>query len=375
MRFVTPLLLLLSTPPSSFAQQSHLRGLQSDVTLQHKEDALMRDYISDAILSAIHSEDGTVDPFILIKANREGVPSELLHQLAREANSKIHVDGIPMSQIEDEMKQLREGTLFDDEKKKKKKEKVKPNEKPQPKIPESRNRTPSANKGYTSNRAIIALSKAVLSGFRNPNGEMDEQLYFEAIEAGAEPDQIHETLATMMKKAKREYHYTKSTPEISEQKVEELDDAGVVVVNTVVLVEHKKEEEKEKEELEKPKSLSNRAMNAITRAALSGYRSASGLVDPNLMAQAIKLGASRKLVMKSVQMLKINGSNGSQLGDTLVEPATEDQQPAQQQQQQQQQQQPAQQQQQQQQQMAVSVPSKQVVVDEALPELEILPVA
>eukprot|EP00547_Thalassionema_nitzschioides_P004443 CAMPEP_0194200932 /NCGR_PEP_ID=MMETSP0156-20130528/1356_1 /TAXON_ID=33649 /ORGANISM="Thalassionema nitzschioides, Strain L26-B" /LENGTH=305 /DNA_ID=CAMNT_0038926007 /DNA_START=40 /DNA_END=957 /DNA_ORIENTATION=+ len=261
MKFITPLLVLLA---SSVANANNIiPNLRGNAAGGGDQD--IRALVADAILVAIHDPEGLVESSTLLKLNRMGVPAELLHQLAREANRKIHVQGIPIHQVEADIQKWRDGAL----------DKVAAKEAAAPEKKEVQQLNPNVRtNGYTTNHAIVALSKAVLSGFRSIKGEMDPKLVKEALDLGATEDQIARALEKIQSKRPKPQSLTPKP-------------ASTITIEKTAADEQ-----------------SSRFLKAVTRAALSGYHSPTGVVDPKLMEEAIQLGGTRDRVLQSIEFMK-----------------------------------------------------------------------
>lgn len=229
--------------------------------------------ISDAILSSVHSEDGQVSQEAFAKAVEAGIPADLIQSLAREAYEKVKEEGVPVKQIEDDMAALR----------KQEKEEQKEKEEPQ-----YSGYKPKA-RWNLSTQAHVALSRAVMSGFRSPTHTIDPKLVEAAEKEGVSAELIQESLDVMLKQRSKK----KGGKDNKSDEVE------------------KKEEDSDANKSRGQKFLPDTAIKALSRAVLSGYRSETGEVDPELMQKALDLGASKKEILDSVEKMRSKKSSST----------------------------------------------------------------
>mmetsp|Transcript_30532 Transcript_30532/g.45176 ORF Transcript_30532/g.45176 Transcript_30532/m.45176 type:complete len:520 (-) Transcript_30532:68-1627(-) len=134
--------------------------------------------VADAILSAIKSPEKQIDPQLLFQAHFLGIPSEFLHHLAREAQKKVE-NGVSIEQIESDMRRLRQ-----------QEEQI------------QEDATGKKDVGAEEEDSYSKAQKsaqAILSGFRSEDGKMDRGLVKDAIEEGATKETLDESLNTVMK--------------------------------------------------------------------------------------------------------------------------------------------------------------------------------
>mmetsp|Transcript_10796 Transcript_10796/g.16581 ORF Transcript_10796/g.16581 Transcript_10796/m.16581 type:complete len:294 (+) Transcript_10796:103-984(+) len=141
-------------------------------------------------------------------------------------------------------------------------------------------------KPYLSNRATIALSKAVLSAFRDPNGNADPQLIQSALEQGVPMETFVNSLTSLYDKKKQQL--LKSI-EVTTRKLAIRTKTLGDVESTTDFVE--------------PTALPNEAIQALARAVLSGLRN-NGEMDPKLVKNAIAKGASQELIDRVMAMTR-----------------------------------------------------------------------
>mmetsp|Transcript_25383 Transcript_25383/g.38495 ORF Transcript_25383/g.38495 Transcript_25383/m.38495 type:complete len:546 (+) Transcript_25383:119-1756(+) len=233
--------------------------------------------ISDAILSSVHSDDGNISQEAFAKAVEAGIPADLIQNLAREAYQKVTEEGVPVKQIEDDMAALR------------KQEKEEQKQKQQPQYSGYQ---PKA-RWNMSTQAHVALSRAVMSGFRSPTHTIDPELVEAAEKEGVSPELIQESLDVMLKQRSKK-------KEEKDNKSEEVE----------------KDEEDSDTKTPGQKFLPDTAIKALSRAVLSGYRSETGEVDPELMQQALDLGASKKEILESVKKMRTKKSSSKSLSSS-----------------------------------------------------------
>lgn len=183
-----PALALYLLVASPFQSHAELRGFRKE-----------RKLVADAILSAVHSSDGTVDHDLLLQAHRSGIPAEFLHSLARKTLAKLNEPGVTMDDVEKDVRRLARGDEPE-------MQKQKTNE-----IPASSSDTSaSASNNAIKTRSLPkvnqgparALSEAVLSALKSETGTMDQDLFEYAVAAGNNPHVILKAHANLMKHKK-----------------------------------------------------------------------------------------------------------------------------------------------------------------------------
>eukprot|EP00547_Thalassionema_nitzschioides_P018547 CAMPEP_0194243056 /NCGR_PEP_ID=MMETSP0158-20130606/8400_1 /TAXON_ID=33649 /ORGANISM="Thalassionema nitzschioides, Strain L26-B" /LENGTH=463 /DNA_ID=CAMNT_0038978269 /DNA_START=41 /DNA_END=1432 /DNA_ORIENTATION=+ len=258
-----------------------------------------RKLISESVLSAVR--DGAIDPQVMERVIQAGMPRDLVENIAFEAYSKVRNGKASFEQIENDMRNLREQTA---------EEEMNGGfsyDKP--------NKSPATTRGHEvgtlSARATTALSKAVLSAIRNKEDKIDPKLMDEAIEAGASRDSIFQALDNALRYKKPASSFQEPSLSFNNEansvsnrfmEIDEAIEAGIQEAQKIE--EQKKELDHNKQKATtrsgtKPE-LSYRATKALSKAVLSGFRSKEGKVDPKLMDEAIKLGASRDRIFAAL---------------------------------------------------------------------------
>lgn len=302
MKFFYALTVLLATSSSSTtanAQQSirHLRSIPHARVL-----------ISDAILSSVHSSDGVIDPSIMEKATAAGIPADFIEKVALEAYQKVTQQGVAVSQIEDDMKELRQ-----QEEEQEQEEKLQQQEgDKQP----YKGYQPSA-RWNMSTQAHIALSKAVMSGFRSPTETIDPQLLEEASSHGVSLEVIRQSLDSMLESrknimAKQQREQQQKQPSDDSVAVRTTmsensnfappsflrnDNSSSTSSSTGTVVDARTAAAAGSTTASKPPRfepsskkdfLSTNSLKALSRAVLSGFRSPTGEMDPQLVQDALE---------------------------------------------------------------------------------------
>lgn len=141
---------------------------------------------------------------------------------------------------------------------------------------------------YLSNRATIALSQAVLSAFRDPNGNADPQLIQRALEEGVPMETFVNSLTSLYDKKKQQL--LKSIESTTRRLAQKQRPKTLgTLESTTDFVE--------------PTALPNEAIQALARAVLSGLRN-NGIMDPKLVNGAIAKGASQELIDEVIAMTR-----------------------------------------------------------------------
>mmetsp|Transcript_10884 Transcript_10884/g.16653 ORF Transcript_10884/g.16653 Transcript_10884/m.16653 type:complete len:632 (+) Transcript_10884:157-2052(+) len=199
--YALPLLLAASSSLSAATAQQQQQD--SNTSVRHLRGIPQaRNLISDAILSSVHSDNGNIDPSVLERAVQAGIPADFLVKVSNEAYQKVKEQGVSVQQIEDDMKVLRDQQKAEEEENTNTNNNNNNNNND-----EQQQQQQQQYSGYQptgrwnmSTQAHVALSKAVMSGFRNsPDHTMDPLLLEEAAKEGVSEELIQQSLDTMLK--------------------------------------------------------------------------------------------------------------------------------------------------------------------------------
>jgi len=200
--YALPLLLAASSSSLS-AATAQQQQQDSNTSVRHLRGIPQaRNLISDAILSSVHSDNGNIDPSVLERAVQAGIPADFLVKVSNEAYQKVKEQGVSVQQIEDDMKVLRDQQKAEEEENTNTNNNNNNNNND-----EQQQQQQQQYSGYQptgrwnmSTQAHVALSKAVMSGFRNsPDHTMDPLLLEEAAKEGVSEELIQQSLDTMLK--------------------------------------------------------------------------------------------------------------------------------------------------------------------------------
>lgn len=176
--FIVVLLVALLAP---FIVADGLRGSDPDGT--------NRKALADAILSAIHSEDGDIEPALMDAALKTGLQRQEIRHVARLARKEVREDPSKLDKIQNDLEKLTLSTTHADT--------VAP-----PIGQEFDSSKVYKPKGAWAlpHSAHVASAKAVLSALRSPTNEVDPELMEKAIEAGWTRDHIMKSVEAAMPK-------------------------------------------------------------------------------------------------------------------------------------------------------------------------------
>lgn len=137
---------------------------------------------------------------------------------------------------------------------------------------------------YLSNRATMAMSTAVLATFRDPEGKIDSELFNRALQQGVPVETFLTSLTKLFEQRQRTL-------------LETIQHTTRRLLSLQTTRELRQQQALPPDDLVEPDVLSNQAMRALSRAVLSGYRSATGEMDEHLVEAAVEAGAPRQLIM------------------------------------------------------------------------------
>mmetsp|Transcript_3235 Transcript_3235/g.4816 ORF Transcript_3235/g.4816 Transcript_3235/m.4816 type:complete len:199 (-) Transcript_3235:185-781(-) len=166
--FIIVIVVALLVP---FVVADGLRGTDPDGT--------NRKAVADAIMSAIHSEDGEIEPSLMDAALESGLQRQEIRHVARLARKEVQEDPSKLDKIQSDLEKLTLSTAHSDTV-------------PPPKVVEFDSSTVYKPKAAWAlpHSAHVASAKAVLSALRSPTYEVDPELMEKAIEEGWTRDHI-----------------------------------------------------------------------------------------------------------------------------------------------------------------------------------------